>query len=107
MIFQVLTIMTVGSLLYHYNLKNRSLLQEISYLDEMLESDKVKLKVFKAKYAWISSPEMLAKLSNKYLNKDIKVTYGFDVNRTYNASLFQAKVNPRLYTSIKSKSVVN
>ncbi|MBT4922466.1 MAG: hypothetical protein HON23_05575 [Rickettsiales bacterium] len=105
MLVQLVVIIIAGNVLYQYNIKSRSISQEISYINEMIISDKSKLKVFKTKYAWLSSPKMITALSKKYLDQDIKSSYGFDVARTYNFKGFGAKVKPTLYTNLDIKNL--
>ena len=72
MISKFILIIFTGMILFHYNMKIEILSKEIAYIDEILESDKSKLRVFKAKYAWLSSPEMIAKFTSEYLDDSQK-----------------------------------
>lgn len=105
MLIQLTLIVICGTILYQYNMKTRLISQEITYINEILISDKAKLKIFKAKYAWLSSPEMIAKLSDRYLSPNIKNSYGFDVARTYNHSGFSGRVRPRVYTNLEASNI--
>ncbi|MBL6785503.1 MAG: hypothetical protein ISQ32_04295 [Rickettsiales bacterium] len=86
-------------------MKIRQIDKELEYIDQILVTDNSKLKIFKAKYAWLSSPEMIMNLSKKYLAANGSFDIGLDASRTYNFAAFSLKVKPRLLTSVNSKLV--
>jgi hypothetical protein len=105
MLSKFILIIVTGMILFHYNMKIEILSKEIAYIDEILESDKSKLRVFKAKYAWLSSPEMIAKLTSEYLDDSHRASYGFEVARTYSFANFSSKIKPRYVTQLDIENV--
>jgi hypothetical protein len=100
MAIKFILIILTGIILFHYNMKIEMLDKEIAYIDEILEVDKSKLRVFKAKYAWLSSPDMIAKLTSEYLEDASNASFGFEVARTYSFANFSNKINPRYITQL-------
>ncbi len=105
MFTKLILIILTGMILFHYNMKIEILSKEIAYIDQIIESDKSKVRVFKAKYAWLSSPEIIAKLASQYLEDSYNGRYGFEATRTYSFANFSNKIKPRFVTQLDIKDI--
>lgn len=97
---QILTVIISGFILFSYNYKNQLLKKEINYIDKLIVTDTEKLRIFKTKYAWLSSPEIVAHLTQTYLDEEKNNIYGFDIRKTYSMKRFETKVKPKLYSKL-------